>query len=327
MIILSEVAKKLENILNGVDEEINVKQNLINPTQYHFFVEAQGFHIDHIISKDYGENLFPVFVSSMGGQFNPVKGLKQGSYVIPITFYFPVRFRDTFFKLGDYLIDAFVGQELNYGVLSGSAISNLSVPTFGEIQNFDLQEFKKWVADTYQNKINVKTEPFMSMSINLYLTDVGEGFIFGNSVKAYLKKDGDNDYTEIVFDTSSIQSNAQTNSEQEIDATTPEGESLPFGTAYGIGFTAYPRFDDLHGDWWYNLLKDWCDGKAQNITLEAKFEIKVGEQTIGSVTTDKLLTFKRTCFIQSFNVPMNPGQVISCVISLGKKIIVENEET
>ena len=95
MVILSEVAQKLEKILNGVDTEVTDS----NPIAHRYKVEAQGFHIDHILDKDTGTNFIPVFVSSMGGQFNPVAGLKQGTYTIPISFYFPVRFKDDFFKL------------------------------------------------------------------------------------------------------------------------------------------------------------------------------------------------------------------------------------
>lgn len=320
MIILSEIAEKLERLLNGTDSELG--QNQAQNTGFYFQVEAQGFHIDHIKQTDLGNNFIPVFVGSLGGQNNPVKGLKQSNYSIPVTFYFPVRFKEKMFELGDFLTDVFVGSYLNYAKVGSSspkyALSNISLPTYGEIVDLDLQEFEKWVANVYQKTVGRKNEPFMSMSYNLYLTTVGDGFVFGNSAKIFLTKEEEETSHEIVFDNSSISSNAQSNSEQEMNATIPEGSSLPFGTAYGVGFTAYPKFDKSDNDWWFDLIQDWCDGNAQNINLMAKIEIKINET--------KTLSFERVCCLQSVNFPINPGQVLSLVFSLEKKSIEEEEE-
>ena len=81
MIVLTEVAKKIQNLLN-TNEDF---------TQYQFEVETQGFHIDHVYDKASGKNFIPVFISSMGGNFNPVKGLKEATYTIPVAIYFPVK--------------------------------------------------------------------------------------------------------------------------------------------------------------------------------------------------------------------------------------------
>ena len=305
MIVLNEVAQKLEKILNGVDNEVSLN----NPTSFRFKVEAQGFHIDHILDKDVGTNFIPVFVSSMGGQFNPVQGLKQGQYVIPVTFYFPVRFKEDIFKVGDFLIDVFVGSNLNYGTVSGKAISNLSVPTYGEIQDLDLDQFQKWVEEHYQSVVGRKNEPFMSMSINLYLTTAADGFMFGNSVDVSLTYDGTTE--TITFANSSVQSAAQSSSEQELDATLPEADGLPFGTAYSTGFTAYVKNTPL----WKKIMKDWCDGKSQTMTLEVSVVFN------DMVINDTPLTFERTCYIESVNMPIQKGQLLTATFSFGKKAV------
>lgn len=315
MIILNELAQKLESILNGVDSEINslltTEEKATRP-DYAFVVEAQGFHIDHIMDQKKQENFIPVFVSSMGGQFNPVKGLKQGNYVIPISFYFPVRFKDDFFKLGDYLINCFVGQFLDYGLISGKAVSNLSAPTYGEIVDLDLAQFNKWADEIYQTTVNRKNEPFMSMNFNLYLTTAGSTFVFGNAAKVTLKY-GNLPEQEIVFANSSIQSTSQTNSQQELEPAIgehAEAESLPFGTAYGAGFTAYVE----NNEFWFNVMQTWMQGNSQSLEFTLKITIAIGNSN---------LLFQRTVYVESINVPIQKGQLITATFSFGKKAEVE----
>lgn len=182
MIVLSEVAKKLQNILNGIDSETSTIER---PVSYEFVVATQGFHLDKISDKETGNNFIPVFVSSMGGEYNAIKGLKQANYNIPITLYFPIRFKDNFFILNEFLVECFVGSYLNYGTLSGKCISNISVAQYGEIQDLDLKEFQTWATSLYQREIEVK-EPFMSMNFTLYLSTVGDDFVFGNALNVSL---------------------------------------------------------------------------------------------------------------------------------------------
>lgn len=314
MIILSEVAQKLENILNGLDEET---QNLNNPTNFNFQVETEGFHIDHIKQANREGNFVPVFISSMGGQFNPVKGLKQGSYSFSIIFYFPVRFKNDFFALGDFLVDAFVGTILNYGEISGKAVSNISVPQFGEIQNLDFNEFKKWVTNVYEKGLEVM-EPYMSMQINLYLSNAASGLIYGNDVKVDLSitfPNGDAQKTyvleDIDWDGSSLQSNTQPSPEQEEG--TNESSAIPFGTSYGMSFKVYPNINALAKNetnkyFYRELLKVWLAGDIQTLTALLTFRF-------GS---DDELVFTRNCFIQSIVSPIEKGQLFSLTLTFSK---------
>lgn len=177
MIYLNEVCEKLQEILNSEN----------NPAGFLYAVESVGFHADTVYDKAEGKNLIRVFISSMGGNFNPIYGLGEANYTIPITFYFPVRFKDSFFVLDGYLHSLFVGATLNYGENSGDAISNLSVATYGEIQDLDFKEFKKWADSLYRKPIEVM-EPYMSMTLNLYLTCIGKArvgkYLMGNEVTA-----------------------------------------------------------------------------------------------------------------------------------------------
>lgn len=314
MIILSEVAEKIQAILNGADSETST---LVNPLSgaYNFVVKTTGFHIDSIADNTKQKNFIPVFVDSLGGQFNPVKGIAQGSFSIPIAFYFPVRFKDDFFALGDFLVKAFVGTSLNYGAVSGRAISNISAPQYGEIQNVDFNQFKQWVDSNYQRTIE-KMEPYLSMSITLYLTTAADGLLFGNDIKADLKielPNGD-EYTleDIDWDGASLQSNTQATPEQEEGEA--ESDSVPFSTTYGQSFKVYPNFNKLAKNetnkyFYRELISAWLSGETQ--TMKATITFKFGDPEWG-------LTYTRECFIQSVVTPLEKGQLFSLTITLAK---------
>lgn len=313
MIILSEVAQKLEKILNGQDDETTA----VNPTEFYFQVETDGFHIDHIEKTDKSGNFIPVFISSLGGQFNPVKGLKQGSYSFPIVFYFPVRFKEDFFALGDFLVDAFVGTILNYGEISGKAISNISVPQFGEIQDLDLGQFGKWVDSQYKKPIEVM-EPYLTMQVTLFLSNAAPGLLYGNDIKVDLSitfpsNNAEETYVleDIDWDGSSLQSNSQPNSEQEEG--TNESSAVPFGTSYGMSFKVYPNLNKLAKDetdkyFYREFLKVWLAGNIQTLTCLLTF--KFGN--------DNELVFSRNCFIQSVVSPIEKGQLLSLTLTFAK---------
>lgn len=315
MIILTEVATKLENILNGNDSETS---SLTRTVTYDFKVATEGFHIDNIINDDKDGNFIPVFISSMGGQFNPVKGLKQGTYSIPIVFYYPVRFKDEFYQLGEFLVEAFVGTILDYGDVSGQAVSNISVPQYGEIQDLDFKEFNAWLDAKYHKRIE-KMEPYMTMQLTLYLTSSASGLIYGNDVTASLSftyDDATYVLDDIDFDGASLQSNAQAQSEQEEG--TNEACGVPFGTAYGSSIKIYPNLEtrptsqSVSGDIYFykQLLQIWLEGNIQEVQCSITF----------TIAGDSDLTYTRTCFIQSIMAPIEKGQLFALTLTFAKLI-------
>ena len=307
MIVLSEVATKLENILNGNDTETST---ITGRSDFIFRVEAQGFHIDHIMEKDVGTNFIPVFVGSMGGQMNPVPNLKQAEFVIPITFYFPVRFKEEIFKLNDFLVSVFVGKILTYGTLSGKALSNISIPTYGEIIGMDLQEFQKWVENVYQTSVGRKNEPFMSMSFNLYILQTDSTFAYGNEASVSLKvKNADTNPatyyldTAVVFADGSIQSNSEMAGQQLLDAAIPETNGLPVNTSYESSFTVYYKKNSMYR----YIIDKWFSGKTQLLDVEItmSFDTK---------------TFTRPCYLQSVNMSVSKGKLVTLTFSFAKKM-------
>ena len=96
------------------------------------------------------------------------------------SFYFPVRFKDDFFRLNEYLVDTFVGKFITFG--TQKARCNISIATYGEIQNIDFKEFKEWVGQKYTRPIEVM-ELWMSMNITLFLSTAGSNFMYGDDTK------------------------------------------------------------------------------------------------------------------------------------------------
>ena len=171
MINLSEVCSYISDLLNSN----------ANPVDFLYDVQAVGYHADTVYDKEKGKNLIRVFVSTFGGEFNPVPNLGQATYTIPVTFYFPVRFKENFFALDGYLHHELVGKSIS----SFNAVSNLSIATYGEIQDLDFKEFKAWADNLYKKPIEVM-EKYMSMTVNLYLTTISYKYKFGNAATAKL---------------------------------------------------------------------------------------------------------------------------------------------
>ena len=306
MILLNEVARKLQNILNGQDSEVGTNGSVVqatNPTDYEFIVYTQGFHIDKVYDQNSGKNFIPVFLASMGGQYNPVPALKQATYTIPVAMYFPVRFKEDFFAINDFLASAFVGTNLTYGTNSGKAISNISVSQYGEIQEMDLDQFKEWVEEKYRRAINIH-EPWMTLNFTLYLSTAGSTFVWGNGATISLStKINTTTYTDtdVAFVQSSIQSQTQSVSQQKLG--TYESAGFPFGTSYGSGFSVYVKDTSFY----QQVVEKWFAGTIQNMTFDLSISF------LGK-------TFTRTCYVESMNLVIQKGQLATITFAFAKVV-------
>ena len=189
MINLEEIVKKVDTILNGVDTEI--PSGLVSPENdnYFFNVYSEGIYLSKLNDMKTGKNFLPVIVGAYGGENNPILGLGEQDRNVMIQILFPVRFKQEMYALEEYLDEIFVGRELIFG--SQKAVCNVSPAQFSELQDFNLDEFKMWVENTYLKPVQV-SEVYMAMSINLYIStekNVGAdgGFTFGNCYKLTLK--------------------------------------------------------------------------------------------------------------------------------------------
>ena len=90
MILLTEIAKKLQDILNGTDSETS---SYTRPADFDFHVQNEGYHLDNVYDPNTKKNFIPVFIESLGGQYDAVPNLERCTNSIAVTFYYPVRFR------------------------------------------------------------------------------------------------------------------------------------------------------------------------------------------------------------------------------------------
>lgn len=184
MITLEQISTKLDNILNGVDEETS---SLVSPAneKYFFKVATEGLSFTNQNDMISGKNFIPVFIGSFGGEFNPVKGLGQADLQIQVQFYYQADLKEDFYKLTDFLVDVFVGGYLTFG--TQKAVCNIEPPTYGELQTNDITKFKEWVTTTYKQPIKVSSV-YMTMTMTLHIStakDVGleGGFMYGNDAR------------------------------------------------------------------------------------------------------------------------------------------------
>lgn len=298
MVNIIEIANKLEKVLNGTDNEtIGYTRNL----DYEFVVATEGFHLDHIYDKDTKKNFIPVFIGSLGGQRNPVKGLGEANLTIPVSIYYPVRFKNDFFRLDEYLDNCFTGGFLTWG--SEKCVSNISISQYGEIENLDLKQFGLWVNKTYKKPIEVMGV-WMSMTFNLYLSRANSSYVWGNTVTTSLSfQINSTTYTDndVTFVEQNIQSNTEATSQQAIGET--EVESMPFGTSYANSFSCYVKDNDMYK----KILEKWFAGVIQDLRF-----------TITTTILGK--TYSRVCYCQSVNMPVKKGQLITVTFVFVKAI-------
>lgn len=176
MINLNEVVNKVSEILNSVDNPLRIESERVA-----FDVVTEGYRIDSIDDRKLGKNLIPVFVAVAGGENNPIENLGQQSKSINIAIYYPIKYKDIFFNLEDYLNAQIVGKVLNIGESTKQCLCNMSICQYGEISNLDLDQFEAWVGNTYERTME-KSGNWFNMQFTLYLTKNNEGFIFGNQI-------------------------------------------------------------------------------------------------------------------------------------------------
>ena len=313
MILLNEVAEKLNAILNGTDTE-TLDLGLIRNVDYYFSVATTGYHLDNIKNENVGTNFIPVFIDSMGGDYNAVPNLKQCTVSIPITIYFPVRFKQDFFALNDYLANVFVGRFLTYGTSTGKCISNISVSQYGEIQDLDLlHQFERWVENLYQRQIE-KTEKYMSMQFNLYLTNSSSNYIYGNAVKYSLSmtiedtvyEDDDLDWVQAGtgYSNSPIA--------QQLVGVDNYAKNTTNISNYSKSILVYPK---LNNQFWQKFIKAYNDQDGtlvDSLTLTKVYE--------GLSDDDSENTFEFEQIILGINENIARGDLISFTISLGDSI-------
>lgn len=298
MILVSEVAQTLQDILNGEDSDITEQ----NPTDFYFRVETAGFHIDKVSDKQKNKNFIPVFISTVGGQYDPVPALKRVAYSLPITFYFPVRFKQEMFALNTFLAEVFVGKMINYGQVSGVCLSNISVANYGEIVDLDLTQFKEWVSGVYREEIEVM-QPYLSMSLNLYLTTVDNSFIYANKVK-YSMTIGETNIGDLVFTQAGTGTSISPISQQLID-TDSFAKNVANITNRSASIVVYPQDTKA----WHDFIDAYESGTLANKSV-------VLTKTYDFINTP----YTKNYIVLSVNQNIQYGDLLSFTITFGDEL-------
>ena len=319
MIVLPEIATKLQEILNAPGSPIDLEMK----------VETPGFHITSVVNRDSGKNFIPVFISTLGGTNNPVPILKQAEGTIPVVFYYPVRYKDRFFALTEYLNEMLVGKTIHWGDISGDILTNVSLPKYGEIQDLDmLTKFRSWTAANFNREIEVM-EPYGTMELTIYLSSVGQEFIYGNNVK--LKK------IKVSYKGSQILEDDEPVSIERVDLTTSEpAAQQTFEDLCAKGFPANAAYTKQlplilkNRPGYYELLDTIENGKdIQNIVVELTEELPISKwvQVDGQWVIDenhKTITTTNTYYVSNYSRKTALGQLLG--ISLTLATLREEEE-
>lgn len=266
MIEINELSRKLSAILNGLDDETS---SIFNPaTSFDFVVKTYGTHLDSIADKVLKKNIIPVYIANFSGNIQPIPNLREENTTYDIYIYFPIKFKDTFFRMGNFLIECFAGKMLNFGNDSGVAITNLNSPTLVDIQQTEFTSFQKFLDENYSLPIQ-RTELWGAMSFSLFFHQVANlgqenGFIVGNQVKHEIAFTYDEkEYKEELVVVSGARNlNSDTISEQRIYQLQTSG--IAKNTSYIDSVQAYARDNDF----WRKFIELYETGLLQNMVFD-----------------------------------------------------------
>ena len=319
MINLEEIARKLDKILNGIDTEIPAGLSSPVTDEYFFMVYSEGLYLSTLADMRNGErkNFIPVIVGAYGGENNPVENLGEQDRNVLVQVLFPVRFKENMYELENYLFQCFVGRLLTVG--SQKCVCNTSPAQFGELQDFSFNEFNQWVATNYKRPLD-KTETYMSMTLNLYLSTangVGSagGFVYGNSYTTKLKL-----YTSDDFLTSYEENNPifiQTNPTASLSPASQQilgdvySRGMPMSAAYSRQLTLYVKASSFYAA----LIEAYLNRSYQDFILEIKDDYGF---TVSGFTTAE--TTGKLYFISDLVINNNKGELMTIVLGLADYI-------
>lgn len=304
MLNLEIIRDKLNKLFNGIE----VEGNTISPINEHYFfnVASQGYELKHIYDMKSGKNFIPVFISSMGGEINPIPNLKEVDLNIEVLVYFPVRFKNDFYiTFTDFLLETFVGKIISFS--GEEALCNISVPQYSEIDTFAVKQFQNFVENIYKRPIEIN-EQWMSMSFNLYLSTYNKlnqegGIVLGNSANISLSFVDDEGEIRIdnnpIFVDTSFSSSSSVGAEQILGQ--QETKGFPQTTSYASGVAIYVKKDDFYR----KLLQQIADGGVQGTYINY------------TINVEGLVSFTRQCYLNESSVNFSKGSPITISFNFG----------
>ena len=297
MITINQIATELENILNQTSA--NVPEGAKLPFDGLFAVRTEGYILDNVHDFETGKNFFPVFLGSMTGDYNPIPDLEQIDMEVPVSIYFPVRFKDKMLEMQEFLNKVFVGRAIGFnqdenGKYGQYAVANVSMAELGEITNLDVDQFgnsilkglNQFIQEQYKMPVS-SSEPWICLTFSLYLSTMKgalstdtDGTIYGNAYQVYLRY---GDWSEfITTDNVAIAYGTATETQQGFTLTTGVNErrGSSFAVTSAISFT----FEAVvhRNEFWNVIMTDLLQGKLNpngfEMQISLKSEYKSGEE-------------------------------------------------
>lgn len=297
MITIKDIAYELEGILNGTSA--NVPEGVTRPFDGLFSVRTEGYHLDNVTDYQEGKNFFPVFIGEPTGDFNPISGLEQMDMEVPVSIYFPVRFKSKMLDMQKFITDVFIGRAIGFGAVDGKysqyGFCNVSIAELGEITDMDVDQFgnsilkglNEFIEEQYKMPVHT-SEPWIALNFSLYLSTMKNALstsedapIYGNAYAVYLKY---KDWQEtIVTDKVAIAYGGQTESQQAFALGTGSSEtsatSLVVSASLSFTFEAVVKRNAFYHEIVKGMLNGNLDLNDFEFQIALKDEFKSGEDT------------------------------------------------
>lgn len=266
MIDIQDLQSKLNKMLNGIDNPNNIKiGDYIS--DFEFVALSYAQYLDALYNTNTKKNKIPVYISEPNGSIEPVPSLGEINMEYNITLYFPIRLKDTFFKLMNYFIDVFAGRYIDFEGNSGIALCNITVPSFAEIGEQEFTQFQDYLVNHYKLPTQ-RTEMWGAYNFTLYLHQLKglgyeNGFILGNDVSYKLAFVYDSKtYSEDIVLTSSARNYVSDPMSQQLMGGL-ETLAINKNSSYSDSIQVYAK----NNTFWNTFRDLYEEGKLQNITF------------------------------------------------------------
>ena len=190
MIDIQEFVAKIQAVLNGTDSLVS---SLSRPdTSTYFDVRSPELPFaDSVASLENKQTRFPVMVEqNSAGRYEAFPDVNMWSMSLTMTFLFPVANTLAVRNYFEYLASAVNGKQINFGSSSGYCVCALGVPTMGQMQYLDMNQYsqvKESINVIFGKTVNLSRE-WSTMTCEFYLSGSknagqAEGLIFGNQIE------------------------------------------------------------------------------------------------------------------------------------------------
>ncbi len=306
MIDIQDLQSKLNSMLNGKDNPNNIKVGSYI-SDFEFIVLSYAQYLDNIYNTKTGKNMIPVYISEPSGTVEPIPDLGEINMEYNITLYFPIRLKETFFKMMSYFIDVFAGRMINFEN-SGNALCNITVPSFSEIEEKEFVQFQDYLANHYKLPMQ-RSEMWGAYTFTLFLhqlKNLGEsgGFVLGNQISYSLSFTYDNvEYNENVVLASSARSYVSDPLSQQILGQS-ETVAINKNSSYGDSIQVYAK----NSTFWNKFRELFEYGYLQGIIF-----------TLKKTYTYDNVSFSRNLILTNCPQAVDYGEAITYTFSFAKR--------